>query len=282
MTDQQRTKGTHGVRYTPKDGGGILRIGFFDNTYQQQYAGIIKYSNGNVYEGRIQDDLYHGAGFFRSNVDDEIRFCECDTWRFGVMRGHVKIIYANKDIYIGEYANGKPHGRGTMTFCLPTKKTYTGQWVHGIATGTAVITYHSEQLIYVGDCVNGLPHGHGTMTRFPCTVIAKGQWKDGKAVVVVEDTLQQQRQLPPPPGLEKINDDDDNVIISHTEVKMKKKKSTLGAFLTPPVPSKKIVLLKKSSSFLNLQSFSQETILTAIYTIKTLKPDGDILDHTMI
>ena len=239
-----------GLRYSSADK--TIRIGFFDSAHKQQNAGVIKFPNGNMYEGHVQDNLFHGNGVLLSIVDD-IRHAESTTWTFGILRGNVKIIYANKDIYIGEYNGKKPHGRGKMSY---ENKIYEGPWVNGIATGSdAVITY--EDMHYTGDCVNGIPNGYGVMTYIHTHEVAKGQWKNG----VLEDV---------------------DFIVSHNQLKIQKKKTTLGAYISPvKVPKKK---KKKNRLSLNLQSYSQDKILVAIYAIKTLKPqtpDDDTQDYTM-
>jgi hypothetical protein len=255
----------HGLRYSSSTK--TVRIGFFDSAHKQQGSGVIKFPNGNMYEGHVQDNLFHGEGVLTSTVDD-IHHANSSTWTFGLLRGNVKIIYANKDIYIGEY-NGKPHGRGIMSY---PSKIYNCLWVNGIATGSdAVITFQEMQ--YTGDCVNGIPHGYGVMTYDHTDEVVKGQWRNGIFC-----------KLPPPPP------EEDDFIITHDELKIQKKKPTLGAYISPAKAksSRKVVIKKRSyhlPSDLNLQSYSQSSILSAIYAIKTLKPrmlDDDTQDYKML
>ena len=204
---------------------GTIRFGTFDVDGQQQGIGSKRLSNGSAYEGYFKNHLPHGIGFFHYN-DNVILFCE-GVWVTGELQGYVKIIYANKDIYIGNFSHGKPHGRGEMKYSS-SKVFYSGDWVHGIATGTGTITF-SNGGKYVGECVNGVPHGYG------CSVNAHGNIRYGEWI---HGTKQKPRPVSPPPGLQPV---------------------TLGAFISPIKVNSKAL-----KGFLNLESYSDNTILNAI------------------
>jgi hypothetical protein len=52
-------------------------------------------------------------------------------------------------IYLGEFANGVPHGFGKMQF--PNGSSYTTTWAHGIKRGGGVYT-DVNGWGYVGEC----------------------------------------------------------------------------------------------------------------------------------
>ncbi|CAM4045671.1 hypothetical protein [Saccharibacillus endophyticus] len=100
--------------------------------------------------------------------------------------------------YYGEVANGKPHGRGTMTWS--ENKKYSGDFVNGkrSGTGTYMNTYvdfdssRLHEVKYIGSWKNDRMNGEGTQTEkitendFDQTVtlneIKKGMFKDNKFV----------------------------------------------------------------------------------------------------
>lgn len=96
--------------------------------------------------------------------------------------------------YYGEVSNGKPHGRGTMTWS--ENKKYSGDFVNGKRSGTGTYTntyvdFDSSRLYevkYTGSWKNDRMNGEGTQTEkvtennFDQTVvehgIKKGKFKD--------------------------------------------------------------------------------------------------------
>jgi hypothetical protein len=135
--------------------------------------------HGLTYEGDFLNDLFHGTGSCKNNNNcsslADIIYCESAKWNKGQLEGYVKIIYANKDIYIGNYYNNQPHGKGTMKFHYKT--TYTGDFSKGAATGRGYIYYNNGD-IYKGHCLNGLPHGLGTIL-YTNGDSYKGSWSQG-------------------------------------------------------------------------------------------------------
>lgn len=102
----------------------------------------------------------------------------------GALRG--ELILEGFGKYVGEYKNGKPHGRGIIYFYSPTIKTYEGTWVNGVEEGEGTILwsngdkfvghfkngnmdgfftcYYVDGRLYEGNYQNNLPHGKGKMT----------------------------------------------------------------------------------------------------------------------
>ena len=63
--------------------------------------GIIKYDNGDVYEG---------------------------NWHFNKKSGNGLMKYFNGEIYEGEFENDMRHGKGKMQYILYLDSTYEGEW----------------------------------------------------------------------------------------------------------------------------------------------------------
>ena len=83
------------------------------------------------------------------------------------MNGIGRKIYGDGSIYNGELMNGKPHGKGLITFGsdAPDIKTYEGDFFNGMAHGKGVTTYHPEQNgSHFGLYENGYRQGKGTST----------------------------------------------------------------------------------------------------------------------
>ena len=94
--------------------------------------------------------------------------------------------------YIGDWQNGKEHGRGKMTlelgttyegsgtYTLPDGRVYVGEWRDGKPEGEGTES-HPIGTSYEGQWHDGLPHGYGT-TREYGKVLKLGYWISGEFV----------------------------------------------------------------------------------------------------
>jgi hypothetical protein len=98
----------------------------------------------------------------------------------------VRAEYPNSDIYEGEWYDGKPHGRGTMTEA--NGNVYTGEWSKGKQHGNGRMIgadrniYAGQQggvVTYDGQWYAGKPHGTGTLIE-PTGTTLVGDFIDGK------------------------------------------------------------------------------------------------------
>jgi len=88
--------------------------------------------------------------------------------------------------YEGEIVNGKPHGKGKLTYS--DGDVYEGDWVDGERTGKGKMTYADDKVydryVYEGDWVNDEPNGKGKMTWADDDVydryVYEGDFVDGK------------------------------------------------------------------------------------------------------
>lgn len=96
----------------------------------------------------------------------------------GAVKGELMI---GKDRYVGEYRNGKPHGRGIMYYSTDdsyNRKYYDGDWVNGIREGNGTLVW-TNGAKYVGawkdDCCNGYGVNYYTNGE-----IYEGNWLNDK------------------------------------------------------------------------------------------------------
>ena len=108
------------------------------------------------------------------------------------------------DRYVGEYRNGKPHGKGTMYYESGSHlKSYNGEWVNGIREGKGTLIwtdgrryegqwyndkkqgkgtfYWANGDRYVGDWANDNFEGYATIYRADGSIDCKGRYVNGKA-----------------------------------------------------------------------------------------------------
>jgi hypothetical protein len=93
--------------------------------------GRITYTNGDVYDGMIIDNMMSGYG---------------------------KIQYANGHSYIGQHINGKRNGKGIYSFI---NSWYEGQFKDDFKDGIGKMKYTPGEDIYIGSFKNDKQHGRG-------------------------------------------------------------------------------------------------------------------------
>lgn len=97
--------------------------------------GIIRWNNGEYFEGRLHAGNKQGHGVF---VWRDGQRYEGD-WLDDRMTGQGRLAYANGDIYEGTFLDGEPHGIGTYT--ATGGSVYRGAWVHGQKQGIGRLTW---------------------------------------------------------------------------------------------------------------------------------------------
>ena len=83
--------------------------------------------------------------------------------------------------YVGEFKDGKPHGKGTQTFSAPHESAgdkYVGEFKDNKRHGHGTYRHNSGNK-YVGGYKDDKKHGQGTVT-FANGDIFVGTFKDGK------------------------------------------------------------------------------------------------------
>eukprot|EP00350_Pseudokeronopsis_sp_OXSARD2_P011522 CAMPEP_0170541810 /NCGR_PEP_ID=MMETSP0211-20121228/1436_1 /TAXON_ID=311385 /ORGANISM="Pseudokeronopsis sp., Strain OXSARD2" /LENGTH=265 /DNA_ID=CAMNT_0010844673 /DNA_START=1200 /DNA_END=1999 /DNA_ORIENTATION=+ len=117
---------------------------------------------GNIYEGfwvkKGDSFRKHGKGkqiFANGNIYD-------GEWKEDIIEGEGKMIFNSGNIYEGKFKNNKRHGFGKLTF-KACGDFYEGEWVDDKMTGKGKYFYANEKKEFEGDFVEGSPYGMGTM-----------------------------------------------------------------------------------------------------------------------
>lgn len=101
----------------------------------------------------------------------------------------------NGQVYYGEVKNGKPHGKGTMTY--NKYKTYSGDWVNGKRSGEGKYTYKIVSENEVPD--EDDPDGFVFRMKEATTIIYTGSWANdsynGKGILTNQWMLKEFNSL---------------------------------------------------------------------------------------
>ncbi|NXU16232.1 R10B2 protein, partial [Pardalotus punctatus] len=114
--------------------------------------GCYTWSDGSVYEGSIKDGLRHGFGIFRSGT--------------------------RPISYVGDWCNGKRHGKGVIYYDQEHTSWYSGEWVNNVKEGWGMRRYRSGNT-YEGQWEKNLRHGHGKMVWVTANQEYIGEWACG-------------------------------------------------------------------------------------------------------
>ena len=95
----------------------------------------------------------------------------------GMKEGSGEFIWASGQRYKGEWQRNQPNGKGHMKF--PNGNEYTGDMKDGIPEGIGTMLFSNGNR-YTGSVKNGLPDGQGT-NRFPNGDVLSGAWSRGKS-----------------------------------------------------------------------------------------------------
>lgn len=147
--------------------------------------GIMRWHEGDKYEGEWKDGLRCGKGYYFSKQDNAKYEGE---YKDDLKNGHGKYTYANGDIYEGSWENSLRHGKGVYKYRDaeaagnedPGAGTYEGDWVNGVKCGQGVYTYVSGD-VFEGTYESNERNGEGTLTKVDGEVRSE-LWKEGKLV----------------------------------------------------------------------------------------------------
>uniref|UniRef100_A0A8D2KW10 Radial spoke head 10 homolog B n=1 Tax=Varanus komodoensis TaxID=61221 RepID=A0A8D2KW10_VARKO len=134
--------------------------------------GTAKFQGGNVYKGMFSEGLMHGHGTYTwaDGVQYEGNFVK------NVQMHHGSYTWPDGSRYEGEVKNGIRHGFG-MYKCGTHPVSYIGQWVEGKRHGKGTIYYNKEgSSWYEGDFVNNVKSGWG-IRCYKSGNIYEGQWE---------------------------------------------------------------------------------------------------------
>nr|XP_034987518.1 LOW QUALITY PROTEIN: radial spoke head 10 homolog B-like [Zootoca vivipara] len=129
----------------------------------QMHHGSYTWPDGSVYEGEVKSGIRHGFGMYK-----------CGTYPVS---------------YIGQWVEGKRHGKGTIYYnkegsswyegdfvfnvkcgwgirCYKSGNIYEGQWERDMRSWRRAMRWLHDKRNYTGQWVNGIQHGYGTHTWY--------------------------------------------------------------------------------------------------------------------
>jgi hypothetical protein len=148
----------------------------------EMQRGVMRMTDGTVYEGEFKNNHWHGRGTLRFS-DGTTLSCAFTSGSSGpgpvvlerpdgsryegeydhanrLIEGRGKATYANGGTYEGMWRKGVVEGEGV--YKLASGDVLTGTFVNGLLTGTGSIAYASG-VKYHGEVQNGAPHGQGEL-----------------------------------------------------------------------------------------------------------------------
>ena len=128
--------------------------------------------NGDVLEGRFENSLLNGKGFFLDKQKNKYigEFRDMKKW------GRGKLI-TNKLIYEGEFVNDKIEGKGKIKF-LKSGIEYEGTFINDNIEGYGKFKWINGD-IYEGEVKNNKMHGNGVY-HYKNGKVFKGLFKNGQ------------------------------------------------------------------------------------------------------
>ncbi len=178
------------VFYCVQNNGSIQKL-IFNPTYQK-WDGQIFDINYNTQKRYIQFQI-NGTYVYETKIEGNnivIYSCEGEgDIMFGYSKGKCrssvkrKILATKRNLkdinvgYLGDYLNGKKHGKGSYKFADGT--IYTGYFKNDQPHGNGSIKYFNGDS-YIGEFVNGKMNGQGTYTFSKTGEKYVGQWKDNR------------------------------------------------------------------------------------------------------
>lgn len=94
----------------------------------------------------------------------------------GEREGRGRSVYANKDVYVGDFKAGIREGNGTYRWAYLGMK-YRGEYKNGVRNGKGTMWY-TNGAVYEGDWVDGRRQGHGRI-EYPNLDVYEGEWQAG-------------------------------------------------------------------------------------------------------
>lgn len=151
---------------------GSYRGEFRDNRFSG--VGTYVYGDGHRYVGDWQNDRFHGQGTYTTPGGLRLE----GEWVAGLLSGKATVQYdrEGREVYHGEFALGKRHGRGQQ-LCKDHLK-YTGDWAHDEWNGHGHCVWASGD-VYEGEFVRGRRHGAGNLKQADHASYS-GEWRDGR------------------------------------------------------------------------------------------------------
>ncbi|RYY37813.1 hypothetical protein EON62_00865, partial [archaeon] len=134
--------------------------------------GVLRSSDGSVYEGSFERGQYHGMGTMRyANGEMYV-----GAWQGGLWDGAGQLTFPNKTAYTGAFRMGMRHGEGTLRY--GAGGSYTGDWKYNRWWGIGRRAWASGAE-YEGEWFDGRMQGRGIFKRASGDIFI-GSFRDGK------------------------------------------------------------------------------------------------------
>ncbi|KAK7194410.1 MORN repeat/FYVE zinc finger containing protein [Novymonas esmeraldas] len=147
-------------------------IGDFDAQHYRHGVGLMRYFNGDVYEGEWRDNCRHGRGTLR-RPDGEVYDGD---WAVDQRHGHGKILFHNGSLFKGCMEHDQRSGEGIMRFANGDE--YFGHFVKDCIDGHGTMRYRNGD-VYEGAWRDHLRHGRGRYTLKRTGATMHGEFLSG-------------------------------------------------------------------------------------------------------
>lgn len=134
-------------------------------------AKVVKYKNGDVYDGEWSKRAPNGHGTMTYANGDKYE----GNWVNGLQTGEGVFTYSNGGKYTGSWLDGKKSGKGLFEY--PDGSIYDGNWEEDLQSGEGSFTSASGDC-YQGSWKIGMKDGEGTYSRIGGNGIVEydGKW----------------------------------------------------------------------------------------------------------
>lgn len=142
----------------------VLRAGFPKDPRMavREGNGVMKYANGELYEGLWKNNKRHGEGFFTTPSGYKYN----GNWADDDVCGKGNETFPCKSAYDCNFEGGFPEGQGVLLFTPKVNDyRYEGEFHDGLRHGKGTIFYENGDT-YVGTWDHGRRHGRGVTTTF--------------------------------------------------------------------------------------------------------------------
>ncbi|MFJ1366978.1 AHH domain-containing protein [Capnocytophaga canimorsus] len=177
--------------------------GYVKNTYPDG-LGVMKYNNGNEFQGSWKQGNYHGLGLLLQDQDSIFGY-----WNEGKLTGDALyktssfiydggfvdniptgigcLISSDGNYYSGSWIDGKRNGIGDIFFANGDR--YSGEWENNEFHGIGKFIYNHDNSSYEGEWKNGLQDGQGNYNspNFYYRGDWEKGWMDGEGILVFKN-----------------------------------------------------------------------------------------------
>ncbi|KAG5476719.1 hypothetical protein CUR178_03892 [Leishmania enriettii] len=147
-------------------------IGDLDAKHYRHGMGLMRYYNGDVYEGQWRDNCRHGRGKLRKMDGEEYD----GDWAFDQRHGNGKIMYPNGSLFKGSMEYDQRNGEGVMRFANGDE--FFGTFRRDRIEGHGTMRYRNGD-VYEGAWRDQLRHGQGKYTLKRTGATMHGEFQSG-------------------------------------------------------------------------------------------------------